>query len=92
MPGVFGILEPRKESARIFNPEEIDLVIVPGVAFDEHRNRIGFGAGFYDRFLESVRPSCAKIGIAFEFQIYDEVPVEEHDIPLDLVITEKRTI
>ena len=92
MPGVFGILEPRKGSARVFNPEEIDLVIVPGVAFDINRNRIGFGAGFYDKFLETVRPGCAKIGIAFEFQIYDEVSVEEHDIPLDLVITEKRII
>lgn len=91
-PGVFGILEPRKGSAGIFNSEEIDLVIVPGVAFDLRRNRIGYGAGFYDRFFESVSPKCAKIGIAFEFQIYDEVPVEEHDIPLDLVITEKRNI
>lgn len=92
MPGAFGILEPRKESARIFKPEEIDLVIVPGVAFDLHRNRIGYGAGFYDRFFEYVSPKCTKIGVAFEFQIYDEVAVEEHDIPLDLIITEKRII
>ncbi|WP_010247529.1 5-formyltetrahydrofolate cyclo-ligase [Acetivibrio cellulolyticus] len=92
MPGVFGILEPRKDSARVFNVKEIDLVIVPGVAFDTGRNRIGYGAGFYDRFLEAVKPDCTKIGIAFEFQIYDDIPVEEHDIPLDFVITEERII
>jgi len=90
--GTFGILEPKKDSAKIFNPEEIDLVIVPGVAFDIYRNRLGYGAGFYDRFLKLVRPSCPKIGIAFEFQIYDAIPVEEHDIPLDFVITEERII
>lgn len=91
-PGVFGILEPRKESASLFNAGEIDLVVVPGVAFDEKRNRIGYGAGFYDRFLKSVKPDCLKIGIAFEFQIYEAIPVEEHDMPLDLIITENRII
>jgi len=90
--GTFGILEPKKDRAEIFNPEEIDLVIVPGVAFDRNRNRVGYGAGLYDRFLKTVKPCCPKAGIAFEFQIYDTVPVEEHDIPLDFVITEKRII
>lgn len=89
-PGVFGILEPRKERARLVNAEEIDVVVVPGVAFDEKRNRIGYGAGFYDRFLKTVRPDCMKIGIAFEFQIYEAIPIEEHDMPLDLIITESR--
>ncbi len=91
-PGVFGILEPRKESASLFNAGEIDLIVVPGVAFDEKRNRIGYGAGFYDRFLKSVKPDCLKIGIAFEFQIYNTIPIEEHDMPLDLIITENRII
>lgn len=91
-PGTFGILEPKKDSAKIFNPEEIDLVIVPGVAFDIHKNRVGFGAGLYDRFLNTVKPDCPKVGIAFEFQIYESVPVEEHDIPLDFIITEERII
>jgi len=91
-PGVFGILEPKKESAKLFNAGEIDMVVVPGVAFDGKRNRIGYGAGFYDRFLKSVKPDCVKIGIAFEFQIYENIPVEEHDMPLDLIITENRII
>jgi len=90
--GTFGVLEPKKDVAKIFKPEEIDLVIVPGVAFDIHKNRIGFGAGFYDRFLQSLNPECLKVGIAFEFQIFDTVPVEEHDIALDFVITEERII
>lgn len=90
--GTLGILEPCKERARIYSLEEIDLVIVPGVAFDTMKNRIGYGAGLYDRFLESVKPDCLKIGIAFEFQIYDVVPVEEHDIPLDMIVTEERII
>ncbi len=92
IPGTLGILEPKKDRAKIINPEEIDVVIVPGVAFDLYKNRVGYGAGLYDRFLESVNTSCTKIGIAFEFQVYDAVPVEEHDIPLDFVITEERII
>ena len=92
IPGTFGILEPKKDRAKTINPEEIDVVIVPGVAFDLHKNRVGYGAGLYDRFLESVKTGCTKIGIAFEFQIYDAVPVEEHDISLDFLITEKRII
>lgn len=92
MPGTLGILEPNKDSAKMINPEEIDFVIVPGVAFDLFKNRVGYGAGLYDRFLQSVKSNCPKVGIAFEFQIYDTVPVEEHDIPLDFVITEERII
>jgi 5-formyltetrahydrofolate cyclo-ligase len=91
-PGVFGILEPKKDTAKTINPEEIDLVVVPGVAFDISKNRLGYGAGFYDRFLKLVKPDCPKVGIAFEFQIFEAIPTEEHDIPLDFVITEDRII
>ncbi|NLL05389.1 MAG: 5-formyltetrahydrofolate cyclo-ligase [Clostridiaceae bacterium] len=91
-PGMLGILEPRKDRAKSFNREEIDVVIVPGVAFDLCKNRLGYGAGLYDRFLSSVNNNCTKIGIAFEFQIYDAVPLEEHDIPLDFLVTEERII
>jgi len=91
-PGTLGILEPKKDCAKVFSAEEIDLVIVPGVAFDLSKNRLGYGAGLYDRFLKTVKPNCPKVGIAFEFQIYDVLPVEDHDIPLDFVITEERII
>lgn len=90
--GTLGILEPNKDIAKRIKPEEIDFIVVPGVAFDLCKNRIGYGAGLYDSFLQMVKSDCLKVGIAFEFQIYDTVPVEEHDIPLSFVITEERII
>ena len=90
--GCFGIMEPKSEYIRLLEPQKIDLVIVPGVVFDEKRNRIGFGAGFYDRFLRNVRNDCVKVGLAYEFQVVDDVPVNDFDIPMDIIITEKRII
>ena len=58
--GCFGIMEPKNEYIRILDPQEIDMAIIPGVVFDERRNRIGFGAGLYDRFLKNVRNDCIK--------------------------------
>ena len=66
----------------------IDLVIVPGVAFDRKGHRLGFGRGYYDRFLDKV--GAIKIGLAFEFQILDSVPTGETDVPVDLVVTEEK--
>ncbi len=90
--GCFGIMEPKSEYIRLLEPQKIDFVIVPGVVFDEKRNRIGFGAGFYDRFLRNVRNDCVKVGLAYEFQVVDDVPVNDFDIPMDIIITEKRII
>ncbi|NLD47053.1 MAG: 5-formyltetrahydrofolate cyclo-ligase, partial [Clostridiaceae bacterium] len=84
--------EPDKKLTTRINPDIIDFVIVPGVVFDIKRNRIGYGAGFYDAFLKRLDPRCFKAGIAFEFQVYQQVPVEPHDVPLDTVITEERFI
>jgi 5,10-methenyltetrahydrofolate synthetase len=81
---VFGILEPTSnEKAEI---REIDLVIVPGVAFDASCNRMGRGKGYYDRLLSE--SAATKIGVAFNFQIVDKVPVNPHDVTLDMVVTE----
>ena len=90
--GNFGILQPKKECLRISEPNEIELIILPGVAFDLNKNRIGYGAGYYDRFLQLVKPCCIKIGVCFEVQMVDSVPVEGHDIPLDIIVTEDRII
>ncbi|MCX7923376.1 MAG: 5-formyltetrahydrofolate cyclo-ligase [Clostridia bacterium] len=90
--GTYGILEPRKDKIRPVEPINIDFVIVPGVAFDIAGNRIGYGAGFYDRFLRKVRGDCVKVAVAFDFQVVDTIPVEEHDVPVDMVVTEKRVI
>jgi 5-formyltetrahydrofolate cyclo-ligase len=90
--GVLGILEPKKECKRLLNPEDIDLIVVPGIAFDILKNRIGYGAGYYDRFLKTTREDCLKVGVAFELQILDKINTQEHDVPLNAIITEKRVI
>ena len=86
----FGYYEPRKIIN--FPVEKIDLVIVPGVVFDNNLNRIGYGKGYYDRILNALRPDVKKVAIAHDFQVLDSIPAEEHDIKMDMVITEKRVI
>lgn len=90
--GTFGVMEPKNDCNIEINPEHIDLVIVPGVAFDKYGYRIGFGAGYYDMFLKNIRHDCVKIGLAFEMQIIEDLPIENHDIPVDIIITEKQII
>jgi 5-formyltetrahydrofolate cyclo-ligase len=88
----FGILEPKPELRALpqkrVEPEELDLVMVPGVAFDRQGGRTGHGKGYYDRLLERVRPDAPLIGVAFECQIFPEIPMLPHDIRMDKVITE----
>lgn len=84
--GSFGIREPKKMFRRPVNPEIIDMVIVPGIVFDRRGYRIGYGKGFYDKFLSKIR--CETIGLAYSFQIIDMIPNEEHDIPIKTIITE----
>ena len=79
--GDFNILEPQNDAYT----GDFDLIVVPGVAFDRQGNRLGRGKGYYDRFLCQHR-SVKKIGICFNFQLVDNVPVEETDIPLDEII------
>lgn len=95
VPGFMGILEP-PEDARpfVFGKEmkrEDTLMILPGLAFDEKGKRLGYGGGFYDRYLTK-HPDCIKMGIAYDFQCEEEVPAEETDICADMIITEKRVI
>ena len=86
--GSFNILEPQGDP--INDLAIIDLAIIPGVAFDRKCNRLGRGKGFYDRLLKNLK--CKKIGIAFTFQIIDSVPVDEFDVPLDGIVSEKEII
>lgn len=81
----FGIEEP---TGPVYNDlESIELIIVPGVAFDHERNRMGRGRGFYDRLLKNT--ACAKkVGVAFDFQLLDNIPTEEFDVKMDAVICE----
>lgn len=82
----YGIPEPIGE--KLLDESMIDLVIVPGMAFDNQNNRMGRGAGYYDRILKRLT-KAKKVGLAFSFQLIDEVPVEPHDIPMDIVISGK---
>ena len=88
-PGAFGIMEPRID-CRICEPEK-GLLLMPGVAFDEQGHRVGYGGGYYDRYLEK-HPHLIHIALAFEFQIFPEVPSEKHDICPDLIVTENRIL
>lgn len=91
-PGRFGILEPGPEQQadpqRRVAARELDLVVVPGVGFDHLGNRLGAGCGYYDRLLTRLRPTALRIGLCYEAQLLDRMPVQEHDIPMDLVVTE----
>lgn len=91
-PGIFDIPEPREEYRRIVPSENTDLVVVPGIVFDSRGYRLGYGFGYYDRFLYMLSPETPTVGLAFEFQIVEEIPTEEHDIPVHKIITEKREI
>jgi len=83
----FGYYEPK--SILPVNIEEIDLVIVPGVVFDKNLNRIGFGKGYYDKILNRLKPSAKKVALAHDFQVLEDIPAEEHDVKMDMIITEK---
>jgi 5-formyltetrahydrofolate cyclo-ligase len=91
--GTYGILEPKREKMKEVKVDEIDLVIAPGSVFDEKGRRIGYGGGYYDHLLPKLKRRTKVAALAFELQIVDEVPIHsERDIPVDLIITEKRVI
>lgn len=87
----YGIAEPVKDRHTVVDPSEIDLILVPGLAFDSQCNRLGHGTGYYDRFLTRCRPDTVKFGVCFETQVYKEIPAEDTDVPMDLVVTDITT-
>jgi len=90
--GTFNIFEPKKEFFRPVSPEELDLIIVPGVAFDKDGDRIGYGMGFYDNFLSSLKKRIPVVGLAYELQIVDDIPMHDKDVTVDKVVTEESII
>lgn len=84
-----GILEPVQDGDYI-DKENIDLIIVPGVVFDEEGNRIGYGGGYYDRYLSDIKEVSNKIALAYELQVLDFIGEEKHDIKVDYIITEEK--
>jgi 5-formyltetrahydrofolate cyclo-ligase len=89
-PGYFGIREPKKDILKPALKTDVDLVVVPAVAFDRRGYRIGYGGGYYDRFLAGM--NVHRIGLAFSCQIIPETPADRYDIPVDGIITEKEYI
>ncbi len=86
--GAFRVMEP--DGPLFESTDEIDLIIVPGVAFDAEKNRMGYGKGFYDRFLPKL--NAIKMGICFDFQLIEHIPTLSTDIKMDLILTEKRLL
>jgi 5-formyltetrahydrofolate cyclo-ligase len=86
----FGAKEP--SAGTVVDPMELDAVITPGVAFDRHGNRIGYGGGFYDRLFGRARPDVPKIAVAFALQLVEAVPVGRQDRQVDLIVTEDAVI
>jgi len=90
--GYYNILTPKKDFLRFIDFNTIDLVLVPGVVFARDGYRVGYGGGYYDRFLSKFKEKVNTIGLAFDLQIVEEVPKDSFDIPVDFIITEKETI
>lgn len=87
-PATFGLMEPSPGSPLIAD-DQLQLIVIPGVAFDEKGRRLGHGAGYYDRFL-SKTPDAFKLGLAYDFQLVPEVPAESHDIKMNGLLTPTR--
>jgi 5-formyltetrahydrofolate cyclo-ligase len=87
----WGVAEPRGDKVNLVRPDRIDMVIVPMVSGDMHKNRLGYGKGYYDRFLEGV--NAVKAGILFDVQLYqNELPTDSFDVKLDFLITESKIV
>ncbi|NLM46523.1 MAG: 5-formyltetrahydrofolate cyclo-ligase [Firmicutes bacterium] len=91
-PGVWGIPEPKAEALRPVEPEAVDFVIVPGVAFDPAGRRLGYGGGYYDRFFPRLRRDVPLVALAFEVQLEEELPGDPWDWSVDIIITENRVL
>ncbi len=90
--GTYGVTEPRFVPDRVIRPEELDLIIIPGVAFDGRGYRIGYGAGYYDRLLTGDAVTATRVATAFDIQIVDQVPHKDYDQRVDVIFTESRVI
>jgi 5-formyltetrahydrofolate cyclo-ligase len=85
-PNKFGVIQPRFTKEHFIVPSALDLVIVPGIAFDREKNRIGYGAGYYDDYLKQAK-NAYRLALAYDFQIVKKIPAAENDVMMDLVLT-----
>ncbi|MBO0888401.1 5-formyltetrahydrofolate cyclo-ligase [Candidatus Bathyarchaeota archaeon] len=91
-PGTFGILEPKPEFVRPVNLDAIDLIFVPGIVWDRDGYRLGWGRGYFDRAIKNLPQHVKSAGLAFNLQLINQVPRDQFDVPVDMVITESRVI
>lgn len=89
--GYLGIPEPRN-GGRVIPSASIEVALIPGVVFDHCGNRLGYGKGFYDRFLALEAPQAVRVGLAFSCQLADNIPALPHDVPMDMVVTEQEIL
>ena len=92
VPGYMGIPEPKVGEDRIAELKDIDIIVVPGTGFDIKGNRLGYGGGYYDRLLSNADKKIPTVALAFEEQIVENIPVEPHDMKLDIIVTDERVI
>ena len=89
IPGCYGIPEPVGEAR---DPQEADLIVVPGVAFDQSGRRIGYGKGYYDKALHRMERGGRLVGFCYDFQLIEEIVGEPHDVTMDIIVTESRVV
>lgn len=89
-PGAYGVPEPLPRYRRYRSASLVEFMILPCVGFDEQGYRLGYGRGYYDRLLASLEPGFPRVLLAFEIQGVQRLPVEAHDVPVDMVVTEER--
>jgi len=87
-----GILEPKEDHTLFATPESIDFIFMPGVAFTKHGGRLGYGGGYYDRLIPMTNSGVPLVALAFDLQIVDALPLEDHDQIMDKIITESGII
>ena len=90
VPGAFGVSEPNESAPRIA-PQEVDLVLVPGLAFDPRGHRLGYGRGFYDRLLPLLTRAFS-VALGYDFQLVAELPNELHDVPVHCIVSDARCL
>lgn len=90
--GLYDILEPMSEKISVSSLTSADVIIVPGLGWDSQGHRLGHGLGFYDRALERVPYQSTIVGLAFEWQVLESIPIESHDRSVDVIVTENRLI
>lgn len=90
--GPFGIAQPKPQFLRPVDPKVLEMAVIPGVAFGKDGHRLGHGKGYFDRFLRQLSLNCLKVGIGFDFQVIPELPHEPHDVPLDVIVTDREII